>query len=86
MDGEWTEPARWRPFSSEKQSDWREGAKCHVDSCVGVVAPVPLNVHDCEDRRGWEESSEIKRPSQHLAPPVAALTGVLKNQLGSVAK
>ena len=57
-----------------------------MDSHVGVVAPVPLNVQDCERRRGWEESSEIKRLSPHLALPVAALTGVLKNQLGSVAK
>lgn len=53
---------------------------------MGVVAPVPLNVHDCERRRGWKESSETKHPSPHLTPPVAALTSVLKNQLGSVAK
>ena len=40
----------------------------------------------CERRRGWKESSETKHPSPHLTPPVAALTSVLKNQLGSVAK
>ena len=52
----------------------------------GLVAPVPLNVHDCELRRGWEESPEIKHLSPHLTSPVAALTTVSKNQLGSVAK